>query len=155
MKMHRCCFTGHREIDPAEYESLKANLKRTILELMETRNVSSFLTGGARGFDTLAAQVVLEIREDHPEIHLLMIIPCENQTRGWPEEDAAAYADIRSRADFVKVLSTHYFRGCMHVRNRYMVDQSRHCICYQRKHTGGTTYTVDYAKQQNHNIIYL
>ena len=43
--------------------------------------------------------------------------------------------------------------GCMHVRNRHLVDFSSYCICYQTKETGGTAYTVNYAKE-NGLIIY-
>ena len=67
----------------------------------------------------------------------------------------AEYDRIRASADFVRVLSPTYHRGCMHVRNRYMVDRSDVCICYLRTMTGGTAYTVGYAESRGLEIIRL
>lgn len=50
-------------------------------------------------------------------------------------------------------LSEH--RGCMHKRNRYMVDNSNYCICCLTEEKDGTAYTVSYAKKQNLKIINL
>ncbi len=152
MRTHRCCFTGHREIDPAELRTVEKATARAIESLIE-RGITTFITGGAMGFDTLAAETVLKIRKRHPEVHLILALPCENQTRGWPADAVKRYDTIRERADFVKVLSPTYHRGCMHVRNRYMVDNSAVCICYLRRHSGGTAYTVDYATAQNIELI--
>ena len=47
--------------------------------------------GGALGFDTLAAQTVLEMKKEYPQLRLILVLPCENQTRGWHSEDIAVY----------------------------------------------------------------
>ena len=44
-------------------------------------------------------------------------------------------------------------KGCMHARNRYMIDNSSLCIAYMTKHTGGTAYTVEYAQENNKKIF--
>ena len=41
----------------------------------------------------------------------------------------------------------------MFERNRKLVDMSTYCICYLTKATGGTAYTVKYAKKKNLQII--
>ena len=52
-------------------------------------------------------------------------------------------------------LSERYYQGCMHERNRYMVDHSRVCICYLTERTGGTAYTVEYARSRGLKIFNL
>ncbi len=44
---------------------------------------------------------------------------------------------------------------CIVKRNRHLVDYSSACICYLNKSTGGTAYTVEYAKKRGLQIINL
>ncbi len=60
-----------------------------------------------------------------------------------------------SKCDDVIVLNKHYKSGCYHERNRYMVDNSSKLICYYDGSSGGTRYTVGYAKKQSIEIINL
>ena len=46
-------------------------------------------------------------------------------------------------------------QGCMHKRNRHLVDNSSVCVCYLNKENGGTAYTVDYAGKKGLEIINL
>lgn len=46
-----------------------------------------------------------------------------------------------------------YFKGCMHKRNRHLVDNSGYCICYLTRTQGGTAYTVDYALERGLPVI--
>ena len=92
---------------------------------------------------------------DAPDVRLLLAIPCEGQDKSWREEDRRDYAEIRSRADAVTVLSDHYYRGCMQVRNHYMVDHASVCVCYLTKPTGGTVGTVRYAEKKGLTVINL
>ena len=112
-----------------------------------------FGCGGALGFDTLAAQTVLRLRETYPEIRLILVLPCRNQTWGWKQEDIAEYDRIMKAADKVTYTSEQYYSGCMHKRNRHLVDYSSLCICYLTEQSGGTAYTVNYARSQGLKII--
>ena len=66
MRKNACCFTGHREIPPEDREPLRAALLSEIQRLYAEKGVTEFYTGGARGFDTMAAEAVLKIREALP-----------------------------------------------------------------------------------------
>ena len=54
-----CCFTGHRTIR-AEHMLMLPRVLDRVLEGLIGRNITIFRTGGAIGFDTLAALKVLE-----------------------------------------------------------------------------------------------
>ncbi len=43
-------------------------------------------------------------------------------------------------------------KGCMHARNRYMIDNSSLCIAYMTRQSGGTAYTVKYAQENGKKI---
>ena len=152
MREQTCCFTGHRDIPEQDYVEIKKKTRAAIISLIE-KGVVYYGAGGARGFDTLAAETILELKKDYPQIKLILVLPCPEQTKGWDKKDVKKYAEIKSRADKVVYTSDYYFRGCMHVRNRHLVDCSKYCICYLTKNTGGTAFTVAYAKTKGLEIL--
>ena len=152
MKEKTCMFTGHRTLPERDEVIIKKHLEKEVEKLI-LEGIASFLAGGALGFDTLCAETILKLKEKYPYIQLILILPCENQTRGWIEKDIQKYQWIKSQADTVKILSPHYYRDCMHARNRHLVEQSAYCICYLIHSTGGTAYTVEYAAKNGVQII--
>ena len=152
MKNQTACFTGHREIPFFQKRRLKAKVKSAITDAKRNGN-RYFGAGGALGFDMLAAQTVLELKADYPDIKLILVLPCLNQTRGWAQEDVKEYERIKAAADKVTYISKEYYNGCMHKRNRHLVDNSSLCICYLTKQSGGTAYTVSYAESHDLKIV--
>lgn len=141
------CFTGHRKIPPENFEEISRRLENILIQLVE-KGYIYFGAGGALGFDTIAAQTVLKLKTVYPYIKLILVLPCKNQAERWKKEDKIIYEDMKVKADKVVYTSNTYFRGCMHMRNRHLIDNSSCCICYLTKETGGTAYTVHYAKEK-------
>ena len=147
-----CCFTGHRKIPTEQTEQIIERIEKVLIGLIHEK-FNCFMTGGALGFDTLAAQTVLRLKAQFPDIRLILALPCETQAKGWKHEDQHLYEEIKLAANQVIYTSSAYYRGCMHKRNRYLVDHSSICICYLKKPTGGTAYTVNYAKKHGRFVI--
>lgn len=147
-----CCFTGHRSLSHEEKLKAAVRLRRVIEEQIKA-GVVFYGAGGARGFDALAAQTVLDMKKEYPQLRLILVLPCEGQTRGWRSEDIAVYEDIKRRSDKVVYVSREYTPDCMNRRNRHLVDYSGTCICYLTRSAGGTAYTVDYARRKGLRII--
>lgn len=154
MREQTCCFTGHRNIPENEYHHVKKHLKSWVINLVD-QGVTTFMAGGALGFDTIAALAVLKLRRKFPGIRLILALPCKEQAKGWSVRDIKIYNQILKRADEVVYISEDYDQGCMYKRNRYLVDHSRWCMCYLKKPYGGTAYTVDYARKKGLKIIHL
>ena len=152
MKEKTVCFTGHRTIPMLKKWKIEKKLKET-LEALIDNGYCYFGAGGALGFDTIAAQTVLELKKKHPEIKLILVLPCKNQTRGWEEKDVTVYESIIEQADKVVYTQEHYDRGCMFKRNRHLVDNSSVCVAYLTEEKGGTAYTVNYANQKGVKVI--
>lgn len=131
---------------------VKKRLEKVIEESIQTGYLY-FGTGGALGFDTLAANTVIKLRAEYPDIKLILVLPCKTQTRGWKQSDIEEYERIIKAADKVVYTSENYFSGCMHKRNRHLVNNSSLCICYLTEDIGGTFYTVNYAKQNGLSIV--
>lgn len=149
-----CCFTGHRHIPETELSTIKTRLEDEIFNLI-FQGVKYFGAGGALGFDTLAALTVLKLKEQFGHIRLILVLPCKNQAKGWSEKDRNIYDYILERSDKIVYTSEYYYKGCMHIRNRHLVNNSGFCICYLKKQGGGTAYTVKNAKIQGLRVINL
>lgn len=147
-----CCFTGHRKIPVEQLGYIKGQTRNAVLSLIN-KGVLYFGAGGALGFDTMAAQIVLDLKAEHPDIKLILVLPCKDQAKFWKESDIAVYNDIKSKADKVVYTSEAYYDGCLLKRNRHLVDSSHFCICYLTEQTGGTAYTVNYAKEKGLEIL--
>ncbi|MCX4372959.1 MAG: SLOG family protein [Dysosmobacter sp.] len=154
MREKTCCFTGHRKLPFWGRRKVAAKLEKTIINLID-RGIRFFGAGGALGFDTLAAQTVLRLKKKYSDIKLILVLPCLTQARGWPTEDVEEYERIKAQADKVIYTAQEYTKGCMHKRNRHLVDHSSVCVCYLTKDNGGTAYTVDYAEKRGLEIINL
>ena len=149
-----CCFTGHRDIPDALRPALATRLLAAV-EGQIAAGVTLFISGGARGFDLLAAEAVIAQRARHPGIRLLMALPCPDQTRGWPQAEVRRYQRVLSLCDEQVTLAPAYSRECMLARDCYMVNRSARCICYLNQPRGGTAYTVRCAMQQGLEIVNL
>ena len=145
MKERTACFTGHRTIPFLQRRKIEKSTEEALIEAIK-QGYRFFGAGGALGFDTLAAQTVLRLKKTYPKIKLILVLPCLSQTRGWRSEDIAEYERIKAAADKVVYTSQEYTRDCMFKRNRHLVDNSSLCIAYLMENTGGTAYTVDYAR---------
>ena len=153
MKKLTCCFTGHRHLSVSN-EILFARLEKQIIDLIE-QGVIYYGAGGALGFDTIAALTVIKLRNQYPNIKLILVLPCKEQTKSWNNNDIAVYNYILSQANKVVYTSESYYPGCMYKRNRHLVDNSSHCICYMEKDSGGTAYTVSYALDSGLSVYNL
>lgn len=151
--MQRCCFTGHRTLPP-QAAALTEKLDRTLLWLYR-EGVREFRTGGARGFDTLAALRVLTFRESHPDCRLALFLPCGDQSSNWETREQLVYDWIREKADTVTVLFERYCPECMHMRNRALVNGSDICVAFLTQNSGGTLYTCSYALKQGVRLYNL
>ena len=154
LMVQTCCFTGHRVIPSGEKETIR-HLLETAIEKAIQDGYRFFGAGGALGFDTLAAQTVLTLKQQYPHIRLILVLPCINQANGWKQADVDEYERIRALADKVVYTSREYTSGCMHKRNRHLVDNSSLCICYLTKLSGGTAYTVRYAESKKISVFNL
>ena len=60
-------------------------------ERLISQGYRRFYTGGALGFDTVAAIVILKLKNRYPDIKLILALPCSSQTKGWKKRDIENY----------------------------------------------------------------
>lgn len=153
-KAFTCCFTGHRIITGELKISVFNQLCDTVRELY-LNGITNFISGGALGFDTLAAFAVLHLKRKFPRMKLILALPCRDQDFKWSRSDKETYRKILDAADEVICLNKSYCPGCMHQRNRLMVNLSSICVSYCKRTSGGTAYTINLAQGEGLKVINL
>lgn len=110
----------------------------------------------ALGFDMLAAEEVLKLKEELPGILLVATVPYREQNERWGANQKKRYLEILEKVDDVIVLSEHYYNGCFLKRNDFMLNHVAALLAYfDGKPTGGTFYTVRNAKRLSLQICNL
>jgi len=154
-KNNTCCFTGprpHKFLFGTDEEHpdcilLKSDLRKLIIMAIES-NYTHFICGGAIGFDTWAAIEIIKLKKEYKQISLELAIPCKNHDSKWTISQKILLEYTKKNADTVNYISQAYFKGCMQVRNKYMVDNSGLVIASFATN-GGTGATIKYANKNN------
>ena len=157
------CFTGHRPQKlPCGFneehpicKKIKSQLRRLIVGVIEKKNVTRFLSGCALGTDLWAAEIVLELKKEYPNITLEAAVPCRNQTASWSIKDKERYERLLSHCDTVTVLQERYTADCMQKRNKYMVSKSDYVIAVWNSQPSGTGKTIRYAVDCGKPVYYV
>lgn len=162
----KIAVTGHRpprgginyDLNNQTSIQLKYKLKRVLYELgysTEHSKIEMVYDGMALGFDTLAAEVCIEML-----IPFTACVPCRNQDKMWVQKSKDHYKFLLSEAsEIVLVTDAEYQGWLMDTRNRYMIDQLTNnedvCISFHDGSKGGTYNCVEYAKKKGVKIINL
>ncbi|MBQ3009051.1 MAG: DUF1273 family protein [Oscillospiraceae bacterium] len=150
----RCCFTGHRDVPEEDYVKLMLALLKKMEELIQ-EGYTVVNTGGALGFDTMAASAVLRLKKKYPHIKLHMYLPFPQQADRWKREDRNMYEYFKKQSEKIDFACESYTNYSMAKRNRALVDNADYCIAYCTKSTGGTVYTLNYAIGKGIDFINL
>ena len=151
-KNKTACFTGHRILSQKKIERIVKRLNTEIDRIIE-QGITIFLSGGALGFDQIAASLIVSKKEQGADIRLIFALPCHNQDEKWTDRQKQLYHSLLNEADEIHYVSEEYTPDCMKKRNYYMVDNSAYCICAMTKDISGTGQTVRYAQQQGLQVI--
>ena len=152
--MRVCSFTGHRQIKRTHTAPLPELLDRAV-EYAYSQGCRLFLSGGAVGFDTLAARRVLAFRVTHPDVELELVLPCLNQDEKWTDPQKDAYAFLLSRADRVRYVAEEYSEGCMRERNAILASEADLLIAYISRPSSGSAQTARMAEKLGKRVYNL
>lgn len=152
MQSLTCCFIGERSLpaEAAEHITLRLNEE---VERLIGQGVRHFLSGGARGFDLIAASLIVTKKEMGAGLRLDFILPCKGRDEPWPEREKKLYRDLLSEADGAVYLSGAYRPGCIKRRNQYLIDHSDSCICALLHDRGSAWQAAQYARRKGVNLI--
>lgn len=151
MRPHKLPFREGDELHLRLMASIENNVRSAI-----EHGYKEFLSGGAMGPDIWFAETVQGLKQEHPHIRLLYILPCETQANRWTEAWRERYFNLLAASDDVVYISHEYTPTCMQERNRTLVDRSSLLFAVHDGQTsGGTKYTMEYARRQGVSIKFI
>ncbi|WP_165044926.1 SLOG family protein [Dysgonomonas sp. ZJ709] len=153
-KSKTIAFTGHQKITENP-EDLSDTLHALIIDFY-LKGYRIFLSGVSEGFDLLAAEEVIKLKESYPEIRLHCIIPFRGQAQRFYDSDKERYESVLSATDRIECLSEFYYEACFFRRNDYLVNNASQMIVYYDEWSkGDVSYTVNHAQERGIPVINL
>ncbi len=157
------CFTGHRpqrlfdnpESQPVPEREMKLLLHNEILSALND-GFTEFYCGMAPGIDIWAAEVLIPLMDQFPQIRLTAVLPYPSHGLTLSDTWFPRYRYILAFTDRIIFAADHPSKGAYLARNRIMVDHSRRVIAvYDGTPTGGTAYTCRYAQKKGKELRFL
>lgn len=136
--MNSCFFLGHREAD----ERLLPKLRDTIEQLITEENVSYFYVGGYGGFDRIAASAVIKVKQQHPGITLMLVLPYHPAER--PVETPFGFDGTYYPEGLEKVPKPYAIVRA----NKIMVNTTEWLVCYVRHGASNSRSLLEYAQRR-------
>ncbi len=132
MKKTTAMFIGHRDI----HEENETAIRDYIITLINS-GITDFLCGGMGNFDWMCARMVYELKKEYKYIRCFLVIPYLT-------------FNIKERIYFDDViypegLEKYHFKSAIIARNKYMIENSSHAVCFVSYTFGGAIQTYKKA----------
>ena len=140
------CFTGHRTINPNKLQAVKEKLYYTIMKLYNEGH-RTFLCGMAIGFDLLAAETLIELKETYKDIIIVACIPFVGQENRFSPTDQERYNKVINEVNSKVIIAQAFSKQSYLLRNIYMLAHSSIVVAYFDTNIkkGGTFFTYNKA----------
>ena len=133
-----CCFIGHRKIEASIELTLR--VRGVIADLIENKEVTTFLFGSRSEFDDLCHSIVTELQKNNPQVKRIMYT-CRSEYACMKEEKeereriarAVTKRDIKYKDYEGAIMSDRLWsagKASYVERNQDMINASDYCIFY-------------------------
>ncbi|MBQ8493706.1 MAG: DUF1273 family protein [Alistipes sp.] len=143
-------FTGHRTYCGACDHEL-----RNVVARLYERGARIFRVGMAEGFDLAAAEAVVGLKQQHPDIVIEAYIPWPEFATRFIKAERQRYEQILQQATIIRYTSQQYRADVFHRRNDMLVDGAHTLVAWCHNPKSGTGYTLRRAKRSGCLIINL
>ena len=130
-----CAFFGHRDT-PSDVED---SIEKLVRKLITQENVDTFWVGGYGKFDALAARVVHKLKNEFPQISLVLILAYPRQLHQYGENF------IFDAFDYPPEVEAAPYKFAISARNRFMARNADFIITYIAREYGGAYKAVNLA----------
>lgn len=148
------CFSGHRQEklpDKGGIHSLKMKAILSMLYYEIYRSIEegydTFIVGGSRGIDLMAAEFVYQFIHQGKKIRLVVAMPYPGFGSNFKGSDLYMRGNAIAEAELVINVSDRYSEGCYSKRNQFMVNRSSRLIAVVSDWRSGTGQTIRYAEK--------
>ena len=117
LKKSTAMFIGHNDCHGVNESAL-----RDYIITLINNGIKDFLCGGMGNFDWKCARIVYEMKKEYKDIRCFLVIPYLT----FNIQDRRYFDDVI----YPEGLEKYHFKAAIPARNKYMVDNSSHAICY-------------------------
>lgn len=157
MKEKNCCIIGGNvsgnKDGTVNLPKLQKIIENTIIDLIENKSVTEFVSGMDLGLETYFAKKVIDYKKTYPNISLTCVIPYETQTEFWAEEERDCYYGIVEKCDKEILLQTKYTDEAIKNKNKYLIENSKFCIIVRQENSDEFLSAVNYLLEKRTNLI--
>ena len=141
--MSECTFFGHRECP----DSIKAQLRATLIDLVTNHDVDMFYVGNQGRFDAIVRSVLRGVKKEYPQINYAVVL-------AYMPKKQSEYDDYSDTMIPEGIESVHP-RYAISWRNNWMLQQSDYVVTYTTHSWGGAAQFAERAKRQEKTVINL
>lgn len=158
-----CCFAGPQPQSlpfglnekSTSYLRLKQVLKEQVIYLIETFQVTHFISGVDLGVGQYATEIVIDLKRDYPELTLECAIPYEKQAENWTVAQRERYFSIVEHCDKETLLQHHYTKDYMKRQKEYLINQSNYLIAVWNGKSGYICNILSFARTLKKPMIVI
>lgn len=164
-KKKTACFVGLKpnelfgyDITNPKYNLVTDEIEKEVRRLIEKDNITTFITTGALGYNTLAFFEVEKLKKEYPNIRNVLAIPFQKHFMKWKDVDKKRYNEILNLADYIietdkvdeysidLVANGEYHELKYHKNNTFIVNFSKRVIALWNGEMSSTTIAINYAE---------
>mgnify|MGYP001090610843 CR=1 FL=1 len=159
----RLVITGYKQYELGIFDDkspaipiIKKALRRALIPLIED-GLEWVLLSGQLGVETWAAEVIMDLREDYPDLKYAIITPFLDQEKGWKAEKVEKYEEILLMADFHATVSKRPYEGPWQftAKNQFLIRNSDGLLLlYDEEKEGTPKYIKEMAEKYKEKTDY-
>lgn len=133
---------------------IKKAIKKELIPMID-EGLEWVLISGQLGVELWAAEVVLELKLDYPELKLAIITPFLDQEASWNENNKEWYESILAQADFIDSVTKKGYEKPwqFRIKNQFFIEKSNAMLLlYDQEKEGSPKYLYEMASHyQGHH----
>lgn len=140
---------------------IKKAIDRKLRSLLD-EGLQWVLISGQLGIEFWAAETVLALKEEYPQLKLAVFTPFFNQESRWKEETQLEYKQLLAKADHVDSITKREYESPAQLRlkNQFLIEKSDGLlIVYDESKPGSPDYYLTPAKKKqamsDYEIVYI
>lgn len=138
---------------------IKKDLQETVVSLYQNTGTYQFLCGASFGFEIWAAEILVELKEEYPEMELYCIEPYADHTDNWSSRRKERYAYMVKNANGIYQLGVdkHYV-ACYKEQKLFLIEHADTIISVSGRHIkpgGGSAQIINLAREKGKRTIFV
>lgn len=129
---------------------IKKALEQRLRVLLED-GLEWVIISGQWGVELWAGELVLELKDEYPDVQLAVLTPFLNQEQNWQEEKQEYYHMILEQADYVNSITQREYEGPWQFRakTQFLLDHSDALlVLYDEEKEGSPKYLLEEARKR-------